>query len=227
MRTQPGPEQISTDNKGAKMIKLYGMTMSAHTRKVQQTLLELGCGFEFVVVDLMKGEQHKPGYMALNPGHKTPTLVDGEQVVVESNAILLYLADTYNRGTLIAQEGRDRWQAIQWLVWAAAEAHGPLSKPWYEKVLFPLMGRPLNETALSQAYEDAKEPLRVMEAVLSRQSYFGGQAFSIADIALAESVHLLKWGGMDPSAYSHVAAWFEKASARPAYVSTRFVGQST
>ena len=113
------------------------------------------------------------------------------------------------------------------VVWAAAEAHGPLSKPWYEKVLFPLMGRPLNETALSQAYEDAKEPLRVMEAVLSRQSYFGGQAFSIADIALAESVHLLKWGGMDPSAYSHVAAWFEKASTRPAYVSTRFVGQST
>ena len=82
------------------MIKLYGMTLSAHTRKVQSALIELGLAYELVVIDLNKGEQHNPDYVALNPGAKTPTLVDGDLVVIESNAILLYLADTYGRGTV-------------------------------------------------------------------------------------------------------------------------------
>ena len=86
------------------MIKLYGMTLSAHTRKVQSALIELGLPYEMITVDLTKGEQHKPEYLALNPGNKTPTLVDGDTVVIESNAILLYLAETYGKGKLIAEK---------------------------------------------------------------------------------------------------------------------------
>ena len=85
------------------MIKLYGMTLSAHTRKVQTALLELGLPYELVVIDLNKGEQHNPEYVKLNPGGKTPTLVDGDLVVIESNAILMYLAETYGKGKLIAE----------------------------------------------------------------------------------------------------------------------------
>jgi glutathione S-transferase len=204
------------------MIKLYGMTMSAHTRKVQWALVELGRAYDFQVVDLMKGEQHKPEYMALNPGHKTPTLVDGDTVIVESNAILLYLADTYGKGTLIAESGNDRWQAIQWLVWASAEGHGPLSKPWYVKILYPMMGQTLDQAALDKSYKDAQEPLRIMEAVLSRQTYFGGSQFSVADIALAEAIHLTQWGGQSIDSHPSVSRWFQEVSAREGYKQSRF-----
>ena len=55
-------------------------------------LIELGLPYELIVIDLMTGAQHSPDYLALNPGAKTPTLVDGDLAIFESNAILLYLA---------------------------------------------------------------------------------------------------------------------------------------
>lgn len=204
------------------MIKLYGMTLSAHTRKVQSALHELGLPYELITIDLTKGEQHKPEYVALNPGNKTPTLVDGELVVIESNAILLYLAETYGKGKLIAESGKDHWQTVQWLVWTASEGHGPLSRPWYVKILFPLMGQPLDEAALAKSHEDAQTPLRIMDRVLSGQAYFGGSQFSVADIALAESVHLSQWGGLDTSAYANVTRWFGDVTSREGYKQTRF-----
>lgn len=204
------------------MIKLYGLTLSAHTRKVQSALHELGLAYELINIDLTKGEQHKPEYLALNPGNKTPTLVDGETVVIESNAILLYLAETYGKGKLIAESGKEHWQTVQWLVWAAAEGHAPLARPWYVKILFPMMGQPLDEAGLAKSHEDAQVPLRIMDRVLAGQRYFGGSHFSAADIALAEAVHLSQWGGLDTSAYANVTRWFNEVTSREGYKQTRF-----
>jgi glutathione S-transferase len=203
------------------MIKLYGMTLSAHTRKVQTALLELGLPYELVVIDLNKGEQRNPEYVKLNPGGKTPTLVDGDLVIIESNAILLYLADTYGKGKLIAESGKDRWQTIQWLVWLSSEGHGPLSRPWYLKVLFPLMGMPLDQAALEKSHQEAQAPLKILDQVLSCQSYFGGSSYSVADIAISESVFLTQWGGFDTSIYPNIARWFSDVTSRETYKATR------
>ncbi len=203
------------------MIKLYGMTLSAHTRKVQSALIELGLAYELVVIDLNKGEQHNPDYVALNPGAKTPTLVDGDLVVIESNAILLYLADTYGRGKLIAESGKDRWQTVQWLVWLAAEGHGPLSRPWYVKILFPMIGMPFDQAGLDKSHTDAQVPLKILDKVLASQPYFGGSSYSVADIAIAESVFLSQWGGVDTSGYPNLSRWFADVTARDAYKASR------
>ena len=203
------------------MIKLYGMTLSAHTRKIQSVLHELGLPYELVVIDLNKGEQHNPDYVALNPGAKTPTLVDGDMVVIESNAILLYLADTYGKGKLIADSGKDRWQTIQWLVWLASEGHGPLSRPWYLKILFPMVGQPLDQAALDKSHAEAQTPLKILDKVLSKQPYFGGSSFSVADIAIAESVFLAHWGGLDTSNHPNVTRWFNDVTSRDSYKATR------
>lgn len=204
------------------MIKLYGMTLSAHTRKIQTALLELGLPYELVVVDLTKGDQHNPEYVKLNPGAKTPTLVDGDLVIIESNAILTYLADTYGKGKLIAESGADRWQTVQWLTWNASEGHGPLSRPWYVKILYPLMGMPLDHAALEKSHADAQVPLKLLDRVLSCQNYFGGSSYSVADIAMAESVFLTQWGGVDTSTYPNVTRWFLDVTSRDSYKATRF-----
>ncbi len=203
------------------MIKLYGMTLSAHTRKVQTALLELGLPYELIVIDLTKGGQHNPEYVKLNPGAKTPTLVDGDLVVIESNAILTYLADTYGKGKLIAESGADRWQTVQWLTWNASEGHGPLSRPWYLKILYPLMGMPLDQAALDKSHADAQVPLKLLDHVLSCQTYFGGSSYSVADIAMAESVFLSQWGGVDTSTYPNVTRWFLDVTSRDSYKATR------
>lgn len=203
------------------MIKLYGMTLSAHTRKVQSALIELGLPYELIVIDLMTGAQHSPDYLALNPGAKTPTLVDGDLAIFESNAILLYLAETYGKGRLIGESVKERWQTVQWLVWSASEGHGPLSRPWYVKILFPMMGQPLDEAALTKSHADAQVPLKILDRVLAKQSYLGGSSFSVADIAVAESVFLSQWGGMDISEYAHISRWFAAVTAREGYKGSR------
>jgi glutathione S-transferase len=157
----------------------------------------------------------------LNPGGKTPTLVDGDLVVIESNAILMYLAETYGKGKLIAESGKERWQTIQWLVWLSSEGHGPLSRPWYLKVLYPLIGMTLDQTALARSHVEAQVPLKILDHVLSCQPYFGGSAYSVADIAIAESVFLTQWGGFDTSVYPNLTRWFLDVTSRETYKATR------
>ena len=74
------------------MIKLY-YHPSPNPAKVALFLEETGLEYELVPVDTRKGEQHLPAFTSINPNAKTPALVDGDAVVFDSNAILLYLAE--------------------------------------------------------------------------------------------------------------------------------------
>lgn len=75
-------------------MKLYGFPPTRSIRALW-TLRELDVAFEFVNVDLLKGEQRRPEFLAINPAGKLPVLVDGDFVLTESVAIVLYLADKY------------------------------------------------------------------------------------------------------------------------------------
>src|SRR5690242_20979121 len=74
-------------------MELYFHPMSSNARVARMTAVALGIKPELVPVDLQKGEQKKPDYLALNPNGKVPTLVDGSTVLWESVAIAMYLAD--------------------------------------------------------------------------------------------------------------------------------------
>ena len=73
-------------------MKLYCFPPSLNSRKIQALALELGATIEPVVVNLPAGEQKKPEYLKINPSGRTPTLVDGDFVLGESNAIMQYIA---------------------------------------------------------------------------------------------------------------------------------------
>src|SRR5438874_7722021 len=79
-------------NKRPSMLKFY-YNAAPNPMKVALFLEESGLPYEPVPVDTRKGEQHKPAYLAINPNAKTPSIVDGDATVFDSNAILLYLAE--------------------------------------------------------------------------------------------------------------------------------------
>ena len=106
------------------MIKLY-YHPSPNPAKVALFLEEAGLEYEIVPVDTRKGEQHLPAFTAINPNAKTPALVDGDAVVFDSNAILLYLAEKTGQ-FLPENTPAARAEMLSWLMFVATGI-GPYS----------------------------------------------------------------------------------------------------
>src|SRR5688572_26678406 len=106
-------------------IKLYefGPTRSIRAR---WTLQELGVDFEPIRINLIAGEHQRPDFLKINPAGKIPVLVDGDLVLTESVAIVLYLAEKYFDKGLLPTDLGQRAQMNRWLLFAATELEQPL-----------------------------------------------------------------------------------------------------
>jgi GSH-dependent disulfide-bond oxidoreductase len=106
------------------VIKFY-FNLAPNPMKVALLLEELGVAYEPIPVDTRKGEQFAPDYQAVNPNGKVPAIVDGDTVVFDSNAILLYLAEKTGR-FLAEPKPAHRGQLLSWLMFVASGI-GPYS----------------------------------------------------------------------------------------------------
>jgi len=106
-------------------MKLYEFAPTRSIR-VRWTLQELGVDFESIPVNLMAGEHRRPEFLEINPAGKVPVLVDGDLVLTESVAIVLYLAEKYPDKGLVPTDLRARAQVNQWLLFAVTELEQPL-----------------------------------------------------------------------------------------------------
>ncbi len=106
-------------------MKLYGFGPTRSLRALWG-LRELGVEFEFVPVNLLAGENRRPEFLALNPAGKLPVLVDGDSVITESAAIVLYLAEKYPDKGLLPTDLRERAQVYRWVMFAMTEIEQPL-----------------------------------------------------------------------------------------------------
>ena len=100
-------------------MKLYGFPPSPNTWKVRAVAAHIGIPLELALVDLSKGQQRTPEYLALNPTGRTPTLVDGELVLWESTAIMHYLANQ-KPNSLWPNNARARADIMRWQSWQLA-----------------------------------------------------------------------------------------------------------
>jgi len=100
-------------------MKLYCFPPSPNTWKVRAVAAHLGLPLELHIVDLTKGLQRTPEYLALNPGGRTPTLVDGDFVLWESTAIMQYFA-SHKPNTLWPDDARVRADIAHWQAWHLA-----------------------------------------------------------------------------------------------------------
>ena len=124
-------------------MKLYGFTVSPNTWKVRALAAHLKLPLDFEVIDLLKGEQFAPDYVALNPTSRTPTLVDGEFTLWESCAIMQYLASKVAT-PLWPNDAKARADITRWQCWElahwGAQACGPLT---FENLVKKFVAAPL------------------------------------------------------------------------------------
>ena len=192
-------------------MKLYefGPTRSI---RVRWTLQELGVDFEPVVVNMLAGDHKKPEYLAINPAGKLPALVDGDLVLTESVAIVLYLADKYSDKGLIPADPKGRAEVYRWLMFAATELEQPLWRISRHTSLYPEEQRLPGDVAI--ASREFKEMAAILEKHMQQQPFVGGDGVSVADFVTA---YTLDWGNQARLLYGFPAllAYMERMYARP------------
>jgi glutathione S-transferase len=175
-------------------MKLYGFPPTRSIRALW-TLRELGVDFELVDVNLMKGENRLPEFLARNPAGKLPVLVDGDFVLTESVAIVLYLAEKYADKGLLPAGLVPRAEVNRWLLFTATELEQPLWRIAKHTAIYPEDKRLPAEVALAR--QDFQEMAPVMERHLKGRRFLAGDGVTVADLVAAytldwaNEVHLL------------------------------------
>ena len=196
------------------MLTVHGFSLSGNCHKVRLLLEQLGRGYRWVEVDSSRGETRTPAFIAKNPNAKVPMIeLDDGRVLVESNAILFWLAD----GTPFLPD--DSWSRAQALAWMFFEQYS--HEPYIAVARFICGWTPLDSPRrrdLSMLRERGHQALRVMEQHLSAAAWFTGTDYGIADIALVAYTDVAADGGFDLSPYPAIREWQARVRATPGFV---------
>ena len=160
------------------MIQFY-YHPSPNPLKVALFLEEAGLPYETIPIDTRKGDQHDPAFLAINPNAKTPALVDGDAVLFDSNAILLYLAEKTGR---FLPEGTDvlRGQMYSWLMFVASGI-GPYTG---QHVHFSRMAPEPKAYAANRYDFEAWRHWNILDARLGQQTWMVGDDYTFVDMAV-------------------------------------------
>ena len=160
------------------MIKLY-YHPSPNPAKVALFLEEAGLEYELVPVDTRKGEQHMPAFTAINPNAKTPALVDGDAVVFDSNAILLYRAEKTGK-FLPENTPAARAEMFSWLMFVATGI-GPYSG---QAVHFKHFAPEPKDYAVNRYDFEAWRHWKILDAHLADRRWMFGDRYTLVDMAV-------------------------------------------
>jgi len=193
------------------MIELY-TSPTPNGYKVSIMLEETGMDYSVHSIDLGKGEQKSPEFLAMNPNGRIPVIVDHENddfVVFESGAILIYLAE--KSGQLLPQEGKMRSQVLQWLMFQMGGV-GPMMGQ--ANVFFRYFPEKI-PAAINRYQHEGRRLLSVLDGQLAGRQYLCGE-YSIADIATWPWAVTHEWSGIDVGGLDNLQAWLERMAQRPA-----------
>jgi GST-like protein len=199
------------------MITLYTYN-TPNGRKISVALEEMGLPYEVKVIDITKGEQVQPDFLAIAPNNKIPAIVDtdtadGQPIsVFESGAILLYLAE--KTGKFLPRELRARTAVHEWLMWQMA-GFGPM--PGQVHFFLGQPEGPARDFGLERYGKETRRLYGVMDKQLTGRDFLATEGEpSIADFAVLGWVWRHERHRVDLADFPAVAAWYARMMARPA-----------
>ena len=196
------------------MIDLYTWT-TPNGRKVSIMLEETGLAYRVHKIDISKGDQFKPEFVALNPNSKIPAIVDGDGPggkplpLFESGAILIYLAE--KTGKLLPKDPAARYTVLEWLMFQMGGV-GPM----FGQVQHFLRAAPEPVPYAIERYgKETRRLYGVLDVQLGKAAYLAGE-YSIADIATYPWVARHEWHKVALGDFPNVERWYREIGARPA-----------
>lgn len=196
-------------------LRLYDFLPSGNGYKVRLLLTQMGIPFERIEVNILKGESRSLEFLSKNPNGRIPVLeIAPGKYLAESNAILLYLSE-YTE--FLPSDRYLKAQVMQWLFFEqySHEPYIATSRFWVS-----ILGKPEEyRAALEQKREPGYAALKVMENHLQHRSFFVGERYTIADIALFAYTHVADEGGFDLTQFPAIQAWIERVKSQSGYIS--------
>jgi GST-like protein len=192
------------------MIDLYTWS-TPNGRKVSIALEELELPYTVHPINIGKDEQFAPDFLRISPNNRIPAIVDRDsgQALMESGAILLYLAN--KAGRLLDSDGENYWRTMEWLMWQMGGV-GPMFGQVHHFVKF---NTGISEYAEQRYLNETKRLYSVLNTRLEGRSYLVGD-YSIADIATWPWVSRYEWQTIDLNDYPNVKRWYVDIAGRPA-----------
>ena len=194
------------------MIKLYGHELSGNSYKVQLFLSLLGIEYEYVRVDLMKGEHKQPEFLKINPFGQVPTLIDDDLVIQDAQAILTYLAHSYSGEDWLPLDAESLSRVVRWLSTTAGEVRQGVENAR----LYHLFGA--KSINIDRAMDKSHQILALLNQHLDGRNWLEFERPTIADIAVFPYVALAADGKISLDNYPHVLAWIKRIKNLPGFV---------
>ena len=208
------------------MMKIYGRLSSINVQKVIWCLEELGkkdgVDYERIDAGLQFGVNKTDAYLKMNPNGLVPTLVDGDYILWESNAIVRYLASLHG-GSLFPADLKTRADADRWMDWSLVTLWPTLRVTFLGLTRTPKEQQDIPR--IIKHYQDTTGLLQILEDLFADRAYCAGDQFTVGDITLALAVD--RWVKL-PASFPDVLgklpelkslmAWHRRVTERPAFI---------
>jgi glutathione S-transferase len=200
-------------------MRLYLFPPSSRSLGVVALKNHLAIECELTPIDLGRGDQRAPGYVAVNPNRKVPTLDDDGFIVWEANAILLYLASKRPERGLWPADLRGQTDVVRWLVWESAhwdaESIGMVT---FEKNSKRVLGLDAPDPAfVARGSENFARFAAVLDDHLKGKSWILGEGLTIADFSIGALVPTAARCGLPIDPFFEIRRWYESLLALPAW----------
>jgi glutathione S-transferase len=194
------------------MLELFEFGLSGNCHKVRMMLSLLGVDYKSHPLNGAEREQKSAAYLAMNPFGLVPVLKDGDKIIRDSQAILVYLARTYGAEHWFPNDALKAAEISAWLSTAANEvARGPNALRLHYK-----FGRAIN---IEEAVIITENLLSVLNTHLAQREWLATDTITIADIAVYPYIALANEGRVDLTPYANLKNWLARIEALSGFVS--------
>jgi glutathione S-transferase len=196
------------------MITLYDYLDSGNGFKIRLLLAHLKLPYRWIEKDILANQTRTPEFLAKNPNGRIPALeLEDGTVIAESNAILWYLAE----GSPFIPDNRlRRAQVLQWMFFEQYSHEPYVATPRF--IVKHMPADSPRHAELPDRMARGRAALAVMDSHLTREPFFVGGTYTLADIALYAYTHVCPEAGFDLAPYKAVRAWMERIAGQPGHV---------
>lgn len=190
-------------------MKYYFDPRSGSCRRVSAVISHLNLDIEAHFVDLLSGANKTPDFEALNPNTMVPVLADGDLVLWEASAIMIYLCEK-SGPTHLWPEGTQRHEVLKWMFWAAEHFRIPAPIYFEENVIARLFGNKPDENRLAEADRRIEQFAPVLERHLEGKKFVVGDAPTLADLDLAVVTSQMPRSHVPYERFPQIMAWVRR-----------------
>jgi glutathione S-transferase len=199
-------------------MKLYLAPPSPRAFKVLAVANHLGLDYELCPVDLLKGEQMRPEFAALNHNRKMPVIEDDGFVLWESNAILQYLAEKRPEAGLLPSDLRGRADVNRWQFWESAHWDPACGTLLFERFVKKLFGQGEPDAAeVAKGEQNVRRFAEVLDGSLRGRRFITGDALTVADFSIGAWLNYAQMAGYPIDGCTDIQRWYAALAELPAW----------